>query len=416
MIRTLTFTTLFPNGVQPIHGVFVATRLAHLLATGKVETRVVAPVPWFPSRQPRFGTYARLASIPAREERAGVPIHHPRYPVIPKVGMSLAPLLLYWGARPTVASLLRQGFDFDVIDAHYFYPDGVAAVMLGKHFGKPVVITARGTDVNHIPEYAIPRRWIRWAAREAAGLVAVAQALKDFLVALDVPSARIRVLRNGVDLDAFRPGDRVALRRKHGLEGPVVLSAGHLIPRKGHDIAIAALSLLPGVSLVIAGDGPERAALERQARDLGLASRVRFLGQILPAALAEIYAAADILVLASSHEGWPNVLLEAMACGTPVVASRVDGSPEVVTEAAAGLLVDERSGPAFAAAIARLFAAPPEREATRAYAERFSWEATTEGQLALFAQIVAATANGAGAAKIAEQVSSATANARSRAP
>jgi glycosyltransferase involved in cell wall biosynthesis len=120
---------------------------------------------------------------------------------------------------------------------------------------------------------------------------------------------------------------------------------------------------------------------------------VRFLGQILPSELAEFYAAVDILVLASSHEGWPNVLLEAMACGTPVVASSVDGTPEVVTDAVAGLLVGERSGPAFAAAIARLFQALPDRGRTRAYAERFSWQATTEGQLALFGQIIAAAAN-----------------------
>ncbi|MDB5406746.1 MAG: glycosyltransferase 1 protein [Rhodospirillales bacterium] len=388
MIKTLTFTTLFPNSVQPINGIFVANRLAHLLASGEVTTRIVAPVPWFPSKSARFGTYAEFAAVPRIERRFGCPVLHPRYLQIPRIGMVPAPALLYAGAQLAVAEMLRDGFDFDLIDAHYFYPDGVAAILLGRVFGKPVVITARGSDINQIADFRLPRQMILWAAGEAAGVVTVCQALKDRLCELGAAPDHITVLRNGVDLALFRPQDRDALRLRHGLTGKVAVSVGHLIARKGHDLAIRAVAEMPEVTLLIAGEGPERGALGILAASLGLAARVRFLGRLAPPQLAEIYAAVDLLVLASAREGWANVLLEAMACGTPVVASDVWGTPEVVAERAAGLLVRSRTGPAFAAAMTELLADPPDRAATRAYAERFSWDDTTAGQLALFRSIV----------------------------
>lgn len=303
MINILTFSTLFPNLAQPVHGIFVENRLRHLVASGNVTARVVAPVPWFPFQGERFGSYAAYAKVPAVEERHGLTIHHPRYPVIPKFGASLAPALMYMFMKPFIAELIRQGNDFDLIDSHYFYPDGVAAAWLGRTFGKPVTITARGTDINLMPQYALPRAQIKWAARQADGMVTVCQALKDELVALDVDADKVRVLRNGVDLDMFRPGDRQADREKLGLTGRTLLSVGLLIERKGHDLIIGALPRLPDITLLIAGDGPERGALERQAQTLGVQDRVRFLGRIGHDELRNVYGAVDALVLASSREG-----------------------------------------------------------------------------------------------------------------
>jgi teichuronic acid biosynthesis glycosyltransferase TuaC len=382
-IKTLTFTTLFPNAAQPVHGIFVANRLGHLLGSRKVATRVVAPVPMFFSTNRRFGIYAQYASVPRIEERFNTTILHPRYALLPKVGMNVAPGLLYCGALRSVSGVQRE-FDFDLIDAHYFYPDGIAAVLLGRRFGKPVVITARGSDINQIADYAIPRRMILWAASRAAGLITVCQALKDRLVEIGVAQERITVLRNGVDLRFFRPQPRDAIRGRLSLTGKVAISVGHLIPRKGHDLVIDAVVKLPDTTLLIAGDGPELQRLKAQTVERGIEGRVRFLGQVASAQLVELYSAADLLVLASSREGWPNVLLEAMACGTPVVASRVWGTPEVVTKPAAGLLVEERTSSAFAAAIGSILKAPPDRANTRAYAEEFSWDSTTAGQLRLF--------------------------------
>ena len=387
-MKILTFTTLYPHAARPGHGIFVETRLRNLLASGQVESKVVAPVPWFPSSNPRFGKYAVLAGVPQEERRFGIDVMHPRYVTVPRLGMSMAPFLLAAGAYPAVKSIIGRGYNFDLIDAHYFYPDGVAAVLLGRHFSKPVVITARGTDVNLIPRYRLPRVMIRWAARHAAGLITVARALKDELVGMGVPAERIEVLRNGVDLQDFRPIEREGWRRRLGFRRPTLLSVGNLVPLKGHDLVIPALRRLPDMDVIIIGDGPERAALGALAQGSGVGDRVRFAGALAQQELRNYYGAADALVLASSREGWANVLLESMACGTPVVASSIGGTPEVVAAPEAGVLMAERTPEALADAVRRLFEHYPDRGATRRYAEQFSWDATTAGQLELFSRIL----------------------------
>jgi len=387
-MRILTFSTLYPHAARPNHGIFVETRLRHLLASGKVESKVVAPVPWFPSSNPRFGEYAVFAKAPRKERRHGIDVIHPRYLTVPKLGMSVAPFLLAAGVHSAVKNIIRNGYDFEIIDAHYFYPDGVAAILLGRHFGKPVVITARGTDVNLIPRYRLPRAMIRWAARHAAGIITVARALKDDLVGVGVSAGRIEVLRNGVDLQLFRPIEREAARRRLGISRTTLLSVGHLIPRKAHDLVIQGLRWLPQFDLIVIGDGPEREALGALARESGAGDRVRFVGSVAQEELRNYFGAADALVLASSREGWANVLLESMACGTPVVASNIGGTPEVVSAPEAGVLMAERTPEAVAEAVQRLFARYPDRGATRRYAEKFSWEETTRGQLRLFERVL----------------------------
>ncbi len=385
----LTYTTLYPNVVQPQHGIFVEQRLRHLLATGAVKAQVVAPVPWFPFKSQCLGKYARFATVPQNEQRHGVSILHPRYPLIPKFSMTLAPYSMAGSSVPRLAQLIREGHDFGIIDAHYFYPDGIAAAILGKLFHKPVVITARGTDVNLIPKYTLPRMMIRWAARQAAGIVTVCQALKNKLVKLGIDEAKIAVLRNGVDLQLFSPLDRDRVQHRLGITTSTLLSVGNLVPNKGHDLAIKALVDLPGIHLIIVGQGEEERALKSLASTLGLSDRVYFSGPLSHEELRQYYAAADILVLASSREGWANVLLESMACGTPVVATNVGGTPEIINAPEAGVLIEERNPQALSHAIKRLLCHYPDRGATRRYAEQFSWEETTSGQLQLFTSIFA---------------------------
>jgi teichuronic acid biosynthesis glycosyltransferase TuaC len=388
-MKLLTFSTLFPNAEQPNHGLFVETRLRYLVGSGKVQSRVVAPVPWFPFEHPRFGHYARLARIPAAEVRGDLQLSHPRYLALPKVGMHIAPFLMARSVKPAVARIIDSGYDFDAIDAHYFYPDGVAAVMLGKYFNKPVVVTARGTDINVLPQYRLPRKMILWAAANATGVITVCNYLKDEMVKLGVRPDHIKSLRNGVDLERFSPMDRSVVRSALGLTGFTLLSVGLLNSHKGHDLAIKALATLPDVALMIAGSGPDRQKLEDLAQQLGVADRVKMLGPVPQTELRTYYNAADSLVLASSREGWANVLLESMACGTPVVASSVCGTPEVVAAPEAGRLMAERTPAALADAVKLLRRQLPDRAATRRYAERFSWDATTEGQLDLFQNILA---------------------------
>jgi len=388
-MHLLTFSTLYPHAARPNHGIFVENRLRHLLASGAASSQVVAPVPWFPSRWGRLGDRALDARAPAIETRHGITIRHPRYPVIPRVGMSVAPWLLYRAMLPVIRRLLAEGHNFDAIDAHYVYPDGVAATWLGDHFGLPVVITARGTDVNLIPRYTIPRRLIRGAIRDASALVAVSAALNQALLALGAADDKVTMLRNGVQTDLFRPpDDRDAARSALGLTRPTLISVGSLIERKGHHRTIEAMRQLPEFTLILVGVGPEQARLAALIARFGLGDRIKLLGPRPHAALAALYGAADASVLASSREGWANVLLESMACGTPVVASNIWGNPEAIAAPQAGLLYQPNTPDGIAAGVRRLFAALPDRAATRAYAEQFGWQETTAGQLALFRRVI----------------------------
>lgn len=385
-MKILTFSTLFPNAAKPHHGIFTETTLRHQLATGEIHARVVAPVPWFPFTHEKFGQYNLLARAPKTEVRLGVEVHHPRYLAVPRMSMYMTPFTIAHTARATIGRMLDEGYDFDVIDAHYFYPDGVAAALLGRYFRKPVVISALGTDINLIPRHAIPRRMILWAGTQAAAMISVCDALKNEMIRLGLDGRRITMLRNGVDLNLFQPINRAASRERLGLRDFTLLSVGHLEPRKGHIHVISALADLPDVRLMIAGSGPDLHKLRSHSLAIGVADRVDFLGPRSQACLREYYGAADALVLASSREGWANVLLEAMACGTPVVATDIWGTPEVVRTAAAGVLMSGVSPCAVVDGVRRLRANYPSHAATRAYAQRFSWDDTTRGQLQLFQQ------------------------------
>lgn len=391
-VRTLLFSTLYPSSARPLHGIFVETRLRELLASRPVSTRVVAPVPWFPLTGDRWGDYARMARTPVRETRNGIEVLHPRYPLLPKVGMTSAPLLMALASVPAVRRVIAEGHDFDLIDAHYYYPDGVAAALLARWFGRPLTITARGTDLNLIPEHALPRRMIRWAAEQADASIGVCRALVDVLRDWGVPDQRLHVFRNGVDLRRFHPQDPSAARAALGVnDGPVLLSVGHLVERKGHHLVIEAMPAVlakhPNARLFVVGEGTERARLQALARSLGLELQVVFTGAIPNDKLAGWYSAADLLVLASSREGWANVLLESMACGTPVVASDIWGTPEVVADPVAGRLAGSRTAESFASAILGQLHDGSDRAAVRAYAERFAWDETSDAQYELFRRL-----------------------------
>ncbi|NOQ64812.1 MAG: glycosyltransferase [Methyloprofundus sp.] len=388
-MKILTFTTLYPNHVQKRHGIFVEQRLRKFLQAGDAELKVIAPVPWFPFKSDKFGAYAKYAQVARKEQSYGIDIEHPRYLVIPKIGMFLTPLLLAISAYPVMKKMLKEGDDFDLIDTHYYYPDGVAAAILGTWLKKPVVITARGSDITFIPKIPLAKKMILWAADKAAASITVSNALRQELIALGSDEDKIHTLRNGVDLDFFRPKDRQALRQLKGIKGRCLLSVGNLIELKGHHLIIEAMLQLPDDQLLIAGGGELRQSLSKQVNELQLQERVFFLGTLTHEELVDIYNIADILILASSREGWPNVLLESMACGTPVIATNVWGMPEIVQQAEAGVLIDERSADAIAAGVKELSDNAPSRASTRQYAEGFSWQATINLLRALFEKVSA---------------------------
>lgn len=389
--RILVITNLYPNSELPRHGVFTEHRIRHLQSSERVDVRVISPVPWFPFRARNFGRYGAYARVGQQENRHGISVSYPRYPVIPKIGSSLSALLIALSLFPVIRRLIRSGFDFDLIDAYYFYPDGVAAALLGKWLNKPVVITAFGTDISEIPKSPLLRWQIQWAAKHAAGMTAVCQALKDALVDLGASADKVKVVLHGVDFDLFRPAvDRAAIRESLGLSRPSLITVGHLTPNKGHHLAIKALGELPDTELLIAGTGEEEQHLRELAQKEHVADRVRFLGLVAQQDLPNYYNAADALVLASEREGIANVMMEALACGTPVVATAVWGAPEVITSDVAGVLIDERSAEGVADGVKRLFANRPDRGATRKFVEPYTWEATTKAHLEVLDAVLGA--------------------------
>lgn len=379
MKRIVTFTNLFPNRVQPTHGLFVFERMRRVAAAGGFSWRVVAPIPqvcWPLCR----GTYRLQATVPGRETWQGVEVEHPRYRHWPGLSMRRQARAMAAGARSVLQRLAAEGPL--VLDAHYLWPDGVAAALLAEELGLPFAWTARGSDANVLADDPVVRAALRRHAPRATFVAAVSAALADRVAEVTgLPREQVLVVRNGVDLERFATGDRAAARTALGLPvtGRYLLGVGRLVAGKGFGVAAAALAQLPpDVQLLLVGDGPERAALAAAG-----GGRVQFLGTRSPAEVALAYQAADLLVLPSEREGWPNVVTEALASGLRVLATPVGGIPEILDHPVPG---DERLGAlvpvgdvaALAAAARRLLEAPVERAAVRAFASRYGWQAPVQ--------------------------------------
>lgn len=392
-MKILTISSLFPNAADPKHGVFVETRLKQLRQRyPDVDITVIAPIPWFPFKSSIFGQYSLYAKAPYFEKRFGMSVYHPRYLVLPKLGMTLAPKTMAVSLYRQVKALMAKGEDFDLIDGHYFYPDGVAIAEVARKLDKPFTVTARGSDINLIPQYETPRQQIQDTFHASDHNLAVCEALRQEMIDLGADPAKVSASRNGVDLDLFSFADErkqqtVRQQLKLPLSMPILLSVGLLIERKGHHLVIEAMKAHPEAQLLIVGMGPDKFKLKRLAKKLNVSNRVTFLGGLSQPELARYFQACDLSVLASSREGWANVLLESMACGTPVVATNIWGTPEVVKTCAAGVLVD-RNSQDIATAIGRLLNSPAPRVETRQYAEQFSWDETTDQLYRVFSNLL----------------------------
>ncbi|MGO4893906.1 glycosyltransferase family 4 protein [Flavobacterium sp. W21_SRS_FM6] len=390
-MHLLTISSLYPNNNDLKHGVFVETRLRHLIKDfPDVKATVIAPVPWFPFSSKKFGEYAKYAGVVQQETRHDIEIYHPKYLAVPKIGMYLTPIFMQWAITRSLKKLQQQGKKFDLIDGHYFYPDGVAIAKVAEEYNLPFTCTARGTDINLIPQIPKARVMIQAVFKKAAHMMTVCQALKDEMLTIDAAPEKVTVLRNGVDLNLFTSSDesqQQQLKTELGISGKLVMSVGWLIERKGHYLVIDAIKDLDNTVLAIAGNGPDLTKLQNQVHKLGLHDKVIFLGALPQPQLNFWFKATDVSVLASSREGWANVLLESMASGTPVVATRVWGTPEVVTSSEAGVLV-ERTSESIAKGIKDLLDNPPQRQSTRQYAENFDWYATSLGQYEIFKTVL----------------------------
>lgn len=387
MLRVLTLSTLFPDASRPTFGPFVERQTLGLAAHPDVELRVMAPVgiPPLGRFHPR---YRQLARLPDVETWKGVAVYRTPFGHIPGTGGK-------WDAKALVRALrrplegIRAQFPFDVIDAQFFWPDGPAAIALGRHLGVPVSIKARGADIHFWGSNPATRDQVIAAGQAADGMLAVSAALKADMVALGMPGERITVHHTGIDRDVFHVRDRAAAKAALAIRGPLVVSVGALIPRKGQAFVIDALPLLPADTvLVLIGKGEDEAALKAQAERLGVADRVRFMGALPAGVIADWLAAADVMALPSSSEGLANAWVEALASGTPVVTCDVGGARDVVNRSEAGRLVTRDAG-AIAHAIGELIANPPDRDAVAESVASFSWEANTAALYAHLNNLVA---------------------------
>lgn len=343
-MKVLVFTSLYPNNIWPNFGVFVKERMTNFARLNGSKVQVIAPVPYFPPI--KIGSRWKFSQVAQQEVIEGVPVYHPRYLMTPKVGMATYGLTMFLSVLPTVMRIKRE-FDFDLIDTHYVYPDGFAAVLLGRFFKKPVVVSARGSDINLFVNFPLIRKLLQYTLFSANQVIAVCQALKDAMIQLKVPENKISVIPNGVDVTKFYPVAKEECRRKLGLpDKRVLLSVGELIPRKGFDLLIRALKILneqfheKNLYLVIVGEGKLRKDLEALVVSLNLNHQVLLVGAVPHHELNLWYSAADFFGLASDREGWPNVVLESLACGTPVIATNVWGIPEIVVSDEIGILTN----------------------------------------------------------------------------
>lgn len=393
MLRVLSLSTLFPNPAVPALGPFVASQMKAVAARGDVDLMMVNPIglpPWPLSMHPR---YAKLRKVSPTSTLGALTVHHPRFTLIPRIGAQSNAARIARVVLP-LARRLHAERPFDLVDAQFFFPDGPAAARIAAELGLPLTIKARGADIHHWGTQPRSGPQVVAAGRQAAGLLAVSEALKGDMTALGMPGERIQVHYTGLDHARFRLIERSAARAQIAADlgipadGPLLAATGALIARKGQGIALRAVAQLgrSDVRLALAGKGEDEGQLRALASELGLAERVHFLGQVGHDRLPTLLSAADALVLPSASEGLANAWVEALACGAPLVIPPIGGAREVVRDASAGRIA-ERTPKGVAAALADLLAAPPAQAEVTANAARFSWDANAEALVAFWRKL-----------------------------
>ena len=391
MGRVLSIATLYPNVHHQRFGTFVARQMEALAARGDWSVTVINPigVPPVP-----MGRYRPLADAAISGVEGGVDVRRPRFTLLPGVGGPFNPAMIVRAAL-ALARRLHEREPFDLVDAQFFYPDGPAAAAIARELGLPLSIKARGADIQHWGHKSYALKKMLAASHQAAGLLAVSEALANDMVAIGMPRSKITVHYTGLDRQLFRPMDQDACRRQLASDYNLVLNEGDrllvtvgaLIPRKGQDFAIRALRDLPGTQLALVGTGADRADLRELAHRLGLSTRVHFLGNLDHGSLPIVLSAADVMVSPSSSEGLANAWVEALACGTPLVITDAGGARELITAPEAGRIV-AREISAIADGVREMLAADYAAAQVARTVQRFSWEANARALASYYSQLL----------------------------
>jgi glycosyltransferase involved in cell wall biosynthesis len=370
-MRVLAITNLFPNARQPNRGVFNLQQFAALSQC--CDLRVVAPIAFQPWRD------GWTRPVPYEEQWQDLPTRHPFFLYTPGFGRALHASLMYLSVRRSVLQVARE-FQPDVLLAPWAYPDAVAAALLARKLRRPWVAEVLGSDINVMAAEPLRRAQIRWALRQASCTMAVSRALKERLVEIGVPGNTVRVLHNGVDVHRFQIADQAQARQSLALplDRRIVLFVGNLLRSKGAgDLLEAARTLVvdrdSAPLVVLVGAGDDREWLDAHVQQYGLAEHVQLVGARPHAEIPRWIAAADLLCLPSHREGCPNVVLEALACGRPVVASAVGSVPDLI-DVYCGAVVPPQAPEDLAAALRTVLSREWSATALRARVAGLTWE------------------------------------------
>jgi teichuronic acid biosynthesis glycosyltransferase TuaC len=391
-MKVLLVSNIFPNSAEEERGVFTYRIAMALKARCRLE--VAAPLQWVPPplRKSNQGKYVHVM-VPEKEEIGGLTVHHPRYGVIPGVLGFMNPMFMSVPLLRLIKRLDRKE-PIDLINAHWIFPDGVAAAWAARRLGKPVVLTALGCDINFYPSLHFRKGIIKQALRKSDAVTVKGNSLKEKALKLQIPNEKIHVIPNGIDLLHFRIMDRIAVRRELNIrgKGPFLLTVGSLDEVKGNRFLLEALRSMVSHTenpphLIMVGEGPLKQALSDQAKSYGLADRITFPGKRPHHEIPLWMNAADLFCLPSIREGRPNVLIEALACGTPAVASHVGSVPEIIHDGN-GRMARAGDSASFRFQILYCLNQRWDREAIRQSVSGFTWDDCAALYMKLFRRIL----------------------------
>lgn len=381
-MRVLTLTTLYPNASQPRHGIFVRNRLTALDKLENFQRKVIAPIPYCPLVSLISNRYKVYQNIAPHEKLDGIDVYHPKYLTLPGLKLIDNATSIAKVAQKTAEQIYSSDTKYDLVDGQYLYPDGVAAYQLAKLNNIPLVLTARGSDVNYWMTDDVARAKILEAIEYASKVICVSNALKVSLMSYGVDRNKIQVIINGVDPDVFNQEINT-----HPDEDGYFLSVGNLIPLKGHDITLKAFAKISEKRLIIVGDGDQYNNLRKLVENLDIQERVRFIKYVDQEKLAQLYAGAKATILMSSMEGMPNVLLESLATGTPVIATNVGGISEILG-AENGILLNSRNEECLISAIDEVATLNKSRLEITSTVKEYNWKNTALRQYELYGEVI----------------------------
>lgn len=373
-MKILVITNLFPNKLEPERATYNRQQVCML--SKFCEIKVLAPIAWYPFKC-SFDKNIKISDIPNKEIIDGIEVFHPKYFMIPKVGRSLYGILFFFSILLPILKIYGS-FKFDVIFATWAYPDSFASVLISKFLKMPIITKVHGTDINEYSQYWLRRRMISFTLNNSDKVISVSKALKKRMIEIGVRSEKIKVIYNGINSNIFRPLDRIQTRKELGisLDKKVILFVGNLRPVKGLDYLIDAFTQIAksgNIQLIIIGEGELRKHLEDKIRKYNIQDYIYMPGNRPHNEITKWMNASDLLCLPSLSEGVPNVILESLSCGVPVVASNVGGIPEIIISSDYGITVEPGNTSELKKALLECLVKTWNRDLIHVYSNKFSW-------------------------------------------